>query len=122
MRPTKDISIIEIYSHSNADQWNQFLSKCAAKGNINLLAETRTALQKDMDSLARQKLNSDSICVFYIRLIRSLEQTAKFILRKKYPNPLHGKPNPAPEDVAKWNQVKKFRAQELEKFLQSKSY
>lgn len=67
--------------------WNSFLTLCYKNKNINALMIMRYRLQAGMDDVAKQKLNTEEISVFYLRLMRSVEITARKILREKHKNP-----------------------------------
>ena len=87
MRQFEAIDLLKLYSNSNTKKWNSFLTNCLTNGDINTLTMTRYGLQAGMDDLAKKKLNTEKMILWFIRLQRSLEKTIKDILRKKEPNP-----------------------------------
>lgn len=96
------------------------LSKNLRAQNINELAKIRYQIQAGMDDLAKAKMNDEKMITFYIRLLKSLENTAKQVLRLKHPmpgdNPLIA--NKYPDKLA----AKRARDQEWAKFLHRSAY
>jgi len=84
--PTVDL--LKLYSSVTAHEWNKILTKALIHSDVEQLKKLRYGLQAGMDDLAKKKLNSNKIVNWYLRLIRSVENTMKSILRKKYPSPL----------------------------------
>ncbi|MBK8260102.1 MAG: hypothetical protein IPK80_02055 [Nannocystis sp.] len=69
-----------------------------------------------MDDLAKKKLNTEEMNIWFIRLNRSIENTAKKILREKYPLP-EDNPLDFENRTAVTGDMKKKRDDELAKFL-----
>lgn len=115
-----EFDLLKLYSSGSYKGWNEYLNNCYHANNINSLASMRYALQAGMDKLARQKLNDEKMSVFYLRLMKSVEDTAKKIIRKVHPLPTD---NPL---IAKQNldtlAIKRRRDAELELFFKNSSY
>jgi hypothetical protein len=124
-RKYESIDLLSLYTNGSTNGWNDFLNKCVVNMDINSLAKVRYQIQAGMDDLAKLKLNSDPIVVWYCRLVRSLENTARQIIRIKHPlpqdNPLWIK-DPNQKDLKTFADVKKDRDFELAKFFRSSSY
>lgn len=114
------IDILKLYAQSNPSEWNSYLSNSARKQDLNGLANTRRRLQAGMDLLAKKKLNSEKIILFFIRLQNSIENTMKVIVRAKMPNPCDD-----PLKAKDWLHVKgdkKVRDNNFERFLKKTGY
>ena len=81
------VDILTLLSKGNYVKWNEFLTDCLMKNDINRLAQVRKDLQINMAQLAKKNLNSERINVFFCRLITSIEKTARRIIKKIEPNP-----------------------------------
>jgi hypothetical protein len=96
------------------------LDTLVANNDINKIAEIRYSLQAGMDDLVKKKLDDEKIVMWFIRLNRSLENTARIILKKLRPNP---------HDIAKSGnhsaesfEQKRARDQELREFLRKTAF
>ena len=123
-RQTEGIDLLKLYSLGSNNGWNQFLDECLANHDVNRLKKTMRGIQVGMDNATKLKLPDDKIANFYVRLLKSLENTMKAILRQKYPNP---RDNPKfAHDPAmaekKWLEIKRKRDQEFESFLRKSSF
>lgn len=120
MRKYEAIDLMALYSTRSYVAWNTMLTKNLREMNINGLAKVRYQIQAGMDDLAKKKLTNEDIIVWYLRLMRSIEKTAKQILRIKHPmpgdNPLVAKKYPDRLSA------KRARDQEFQKFLHTSSY
>lgn len=87
MRKYEAIDLMKLYTHGSSNGWNDFLTECYNKNDINKLAVVKYRISAGMDDLAKQKLNSDAINVQFVRWVRSIEVTARKIIKKLYPLP-----------------------------------
>jgi hypothetical protein len=115
---------MKLWTLGSANGWNEQLDKCVHNQSINELARIRYGLQAGMTDLANQKLNDEKMNVFYARLMKSLENTARLIVRKIHPLPhdaptIHGikSKHPVSALVAKRN-----RDREMELFFNKSSF
>lgn len=115
------IDLLKLYSSGSHNGWNEVLNQCYQTNNINKLARLRYGIQAGMDKLAKEKLNTEQINLFFIRLNKSLENTAKQIIRKKYPLP-GDNPLIAKEYDKKSLEVKRKRDRELAAFFKKSAY
>lgn len=122
MRKHQAIDLMKLYSQGSSNGWNEFLSKCQKNHSINDLAKMRYCVQAGMDDLAKAKLNTDDVNAWFCRIIKSLELTAKRIIKIKHPlpqdNPLIAKNS----EFADLSLIKKKRDQELANFIRASSY
>lgn len=122
MRKGQAIDLMKLYSQGSANGWNEFLSKCYDDKNINSLAKMRYSVQVGMSDLAKKKLNTDEMNSWFCRIIKSIEITAKRIIKAKHPlpgdNPLLAKKL----EYIDQKIIKEKRDQELAKFMASSSY
>ena len=120
MRKHQAIDLLKLYSSCNAQQWNEFLTRCQRTHDIPTLAKTRYELQAGMVDLSKKKMNTDKMIEWFIRLQNSIENTIKLILREKNPHPC--------DDPLKAAQYLEFkgskteRDQDFERFLRRSSY
>jgi hypothetical protein len=79
-----------------------------------------------MDDLVKAKLNTEPINIWFCRIVKSLENTARQIIRIKHPlpqdNPLWIKDHARLKEHKTLEQVKKHRDFELAKFFRYSSY
>lgn len=120
-RKFEAIDLMKLHSLGSANGWNKILDECLLNSDINRLAKLRYQIAAGMDDLAKQKLNTEEMCVWYIRLNRSLENTAKKILRAKYPLP-GDNPMEKETNTLKALEQKRKRDYELQQFFKKSSY
>ena len=70
----------------NGPIWEEFLMKCRNENDLEKLKKTLYGIQAGMDLLVRQHLSGQKINEIFASMTRSIETTAKKILRKKYPS------------------------------------
>ena len=120
MSSSEEINLMEIYTLSNSDKWNAWLTYCLKHHDIHNLKKVYKGIQISMNDLVKKKIADDKLNNFFLRIQRSIEQTLKRILREKYPNPLDrvGKNKVVDlEDHLKHLNNKRKRDQEFEAFL-----
>ncbi len=81
-----EIDLIKLYTEGTTEKWNAFLTDCLEKNQIERLVQTRKGLQIGAKTLANNKMNSPKMNEFFIRLNRSIEITAKKIIKKLHPD------------------------------------
>lgn len=116
------IDILELYSKGDPYKWNAFLDKCVEDKNINRLADTLRELQVGMAELAKKKLNTEDINNQFARWTRSIDQTAKKIIRQLHPLPQDNPLIAKKKEFVDQAKIKRQRDDELEKFLRRSSY
>ena len=125
-RKYDSVDLMKLYAQGSANGWNEYLTAMLNAGDINALARMRYALQAGMDDLTKIKMNDEKMSLFYVRLLKSVEETAKKIIRRKHPMPhdlptIHGiktkhdNPTTALE-------AKRKRDRELELFFNKSSF
>jgi hypothetical protein len=87
-RKYPNMSIIKIKETMSTKDWNNFLAICYTKRDIEGLKRALYGIQADMSDLAGIGLTDAAITSVFLRLQRSIEQTAKKIFRELYPSPL----------------------------------
>lgn len=87
MRKHEAIDLMKLYSLGSHNGWNEVLTECYDKRDIKRLAKLRYQIQAGMDDLSKLKLNGPDIIEWYCRLVRSIEITAKRIVKRKHPMP-----------------------------------
>ncbi len=121
MRKFDPIDLMKLYSKGSNNGWNEFLLECVHKLDINKLAKVRYQICAGMDDLAKAKLNTPEIDVWFVRLSMSLEKTARQILRIKHPLK-NDDPLRTVKTELDHHQIKKKRDQELAKFMKDSNY
>jgi hypothetical protein len=113
---------MKLYSQGSSNGWNEFLTNCYNKRDINALGRMRYSVQAGMDDLAKKKLNTDEINAWFCRIIKSIEITAKRIIKVRHPlpgdNPLIAKKL----EYIDSKLINQKRDQELAKFMATSSY
>jgi hypothetical protein len=120
-RKYEAIDLLKLRTHGSTKGWNDFLNECLVKLDIHALAKVRYRICAGMDDLAKAHLNTEEICVWFVRLNRSLEVTAKKIIRIKHPMP-GDKGTKVKEMVSESYAAKKKRDFELQKFMKESAY
>lgn len=123
-RKYPSIDIMKLWTLGSANGWNEFLTASEHSSNINALARARYSLQAGMDDLVKIKMNDEKMNVFYIRLMKSVENTAKQIIRKLHPLPhdiptVHGIKSKKPDSALI---AKRKRDREMELFFNKSSF
>lgn len=113
-----EIDLLKLYAQSDNKKWNHMLTECLRDNDINRLVKIRYGIQMGMSSLAKKKMNDEKICAWFIRLDKSIYDTARAIIRKV---------NPLPNDDPSLNSmdtihIKRKRDRDLEKFLKDSSF
>lgn len=115
------IDLLKLYALGNENKWNKFLAICLVNKDINKLAQIRNQLQRGMNELVKKKLNDEKMNLFFIRLQKSLDDTAKNIIKSRNPmpgdNPLGNK-----ELHKTTHDIKKQRDKELLEYLRRCAY
>jgi hypothetical protein len=114
------IDLIKLYTAGNTTEWNDWLTLCLANQNLNELSKRLYGIQAGMDDLVKQKLDTEDLRYWFVRLQRSIEKTAKKIFRQKWPNPCDD-PYLAKSHKS-FRDVKRKRDKALEDFLRGSSY
>lgn len=120
-RKYQAIDLLTLHMECDFEKWNRFLRRCFLQHDVHALVEVRYGLMAGMDDLGKQKLNTDEMIQFYLRLLKSVENTAKKVLRAKYPNPHDShdlKKHWSPEHLA----AKRQRDQDFERFMRRSGY
>jgi|KBSSwiStaDraftv2_1062776.scaffolds.fasta_scaffold156523_2 hypothetical protein len=121
-RKYEAIDLMKLHTHGSHRGWNDFLKKCLKSQNINELARVRYSIQAGMDDLVKQNLNTEEMILWYIRLNRSLETTAKQIIKLKHPMPGDTPTKNKEFQIGEYALAKRKRDQELQKFMKESSY
>lgn len=141
-RKWPNISILRIKEKLSPANWNSFLNRCYRLQDIESLKKALYGIQADMSDLAKQGINSNDITTLFLRMQRSLTETARMILKKKHPSPLDNAGNnldtkkrlaikqggnlseieKAKRDFEKNKQAKRMRDAEFEQFIKDSSF
>lgn len=119
-RKHDSIDLLKLMMTWDTKRWNAFLLKCDQSNDVQTLSATRYGLQAGMAKLAQQKLNTDQVVNLYLRMLKSVEKTAKNIFRRKYPNPLDDATLSA--EYSHFLDDKRKRDQELELFFKKTGF
>lgn len=119
-RKHDSIDLMKLYSLGSSNGWNQMLSVCLRNLDINKLMQVKYGIESGMDDLVKKKLNTDDVNVWYLRLVKSIENTAKQIIKIRNPLP-HDNPLIA-KDHSKTKDIKTKRDKELYDFIKKSSF
>lgn len=120
MRQHEAIDLLKLYFESSPAKWNAWLARCKDYHNLAELKKVYYGLQAGMDDLAKNKMNSDKLSTWFLRLQRSIEKTAKAIIREK--NPMPGDNALDKATSAKMLEAKRKRDREFEAFIRKAAY
>mgnify|MGYP001578012671 FL=1 len=113
-KPQK-IDILKLYANGDTKAWNTFLSGCLQNYDLLALEKVLYGIELGMQDLAKQKMNSDKINAWFLRLQRSIEKTIRDIIRSKNPHPLDDPFNK--EKFGHMIDSKKKRDEDIERHL-----
>lgn len=119
-RKHEAVDLMKLFSMGSVNGWNEFLSECLRTHNINRLGKMRYAVQAGMVDLAKKKLNTPEIDVWFCRLTKSIENTAKAIIRQRHPMP--GDNPMAAKKYPNALEAKRARDRDLAAFMKRSSY
>lgn len=122
MRKYEAIDLMKLKSLGSHVGWNKMLTEAYEKRDINRLAKLRYQIQAGMDDLAKNKLNTADMNIWFCRIMKSLEITAKRIIKAKYPLPQDNPLIAKRAEYLNFGEAKKRRDLELKAFLQKSSY
>lgn len=120
MRKFDAIDLLPLYTEGNSKAWNEMLHLLHINGDINSLVKVRYQIQAGMDDLVKQKLDDEKIVTFFLRLNKSLEDTAKLIIKAR--NPLPNDSALSIDKTQKSLDAKRKRDEELREFLRRSAY
>ena len=116
------IDILKLMAvNKDSERWNNVLSDCFDTQDINRLSRLRYGIQAGMARAAKNNLNTEDVNNFFIRLNRSIENTAKAIVRKRHPMPSDN-PLIAKDQSSAALEAKRKRDKELAAFFKRSSY
>lgn len=121
-RKVEAIDLMKLFSQGSNNGWNEFLTKCADDMNIEKLCRVKYSLQAGMDDLAKKNLNTAEMNVWFIRLCKSIDQTARLIIRKRHPLPQDNPLVAKDKEFLKYAEIKTKRDRELAAYLKKSSY
>jgi hypothetical protein len=142
-RKWPNISILKIKEKLSIGNWNSFLNTCYKYQDIESLKKALYGIQADMSDLVKIGANSTDIVNLFLRLQTSLINTARKVLKIKYPSPLDNAGNDmaveerlaqknnrnslskiekAKLDFSRHSAIKKKRDQEFELFIKESSF
>lgn len=120
-RKYEAIDLMKLRAQGSTNGWNEILTKYYNRRDINALAKLKYQICAGMDDLAKQKINNDEINAWWCRLVKSIETTAKRIIKLQIPMP-----GDNPLMAAKLGltelEAKRRRDRELAKFMKESSY
>lgn len=118
MRKYEAIDLAKLYSLGSNNGWNEILTDCLKKRDVNRLVKIRYQIQAGMDDLTKQKLNTDQMSSWFLRLQKSIEDTIRKIIKLQSSMPLD---NPLEKSKDSLDQKRK-RDFDLEQHLKKSSY
>jgi hypothetical protein len=108
-----------LYAYGNVQRWNSFLDKCLVNLDLQRIVEVRYGIQAGMTDTP-DSTRTDKVCKLFLRMQKSLEDTARRIIRKKHPLP-NDNPNIA-QNFSELRETKRKRDIEFEKFMRESSF
>jgi len=101
-------------------KWNKWLTRCLKNKDLEELVKVKYGIQLGMDDLVKTKMNTPFVNEMFCRLIKSIENTAWSIIKKR---------NPMPNDIVgntetnnKTLEAKRKRDLEFNNFLMRTSW
>lgn len=117
-----EIDLLKLITVWNGNAWEEMIREAIEKNDLKKLSSTLYGIQRGMDRMAKNNLNSPKVCEIFAKLTRSIEYAAKQIFKKKYPTILDTKTIKPDHDHIKEFRNKKLRDELFRKFLQSSRY
>lgn len=112
------IDLVKLYGQHTPERWNKYLTTCHKSQNTKELLDMMNRLQVGMDKMVKDKLDTEDLRLFFIRLTRSCENTLKRIWREKHKNPNY---DPLNQDAKYLDEKRKLDLQ-FEKALRKASF
>lgn len=85
MSRAEAIDLLDLRFQSGTKEWNRFLAVCQHKQDLQTLGDVYRRINMGMADLAKNGLNTDEMSAWYLRLQKSLENTAFEIMKAKMP-------------------------------------
>lgn len=118
-RKYPEVDLHKLIATWTVKEWNGFLTKCLNNLDIEKLKATRYSLQAGMARASKLKMNDEKTCNVFIRMVRSIENTMRQILRIKHPLP---QDNASGDKIFIGIEAKRKRDLEFEQFLRDSSF
>lgn len=115
------VDLMKLYAKGSHNGWNEFLTECLNKQQVNRLGRMRRALQIGMDDLVKKKISTTDIEIWFLRLQKSIEKTVRAIIRTRHPNPFDNAKT-AKESDPRWKAIKNAREADLEAWYRQSGY
>lgn len=121
-RKWPSIDVVSLYARGDSAGWNALLGSHLKNLDINGLAKLRYGIQAGLVDAGKSGFASPKLDSFFLRLQKSIEDTAKKIIRLKQPNPAdnpHLSPEQRTQEVVR---AKRVRDALLEAFIMESSF
>lgn len=121
-RKFESLDLIKLEAMDSAETWNSMLTAAYKRRDINGLAKLLYRLQAGMADAEKAQLATPKLRMHFIRWQKSIEDTAKKIIKSKIPNPLD---NPLADTATVHRdaaEAKKKRDHMFELFLRASSF
>ena len=121
-RKFEALDVVNMYATLKEQDWIFFLRRATKTGNIDKLIGYRYGLQAGLTDAIAKGMKNDKLDLWVIRRCADIEKCARFILKKKYKNPMLDPKKDPTGYVKKAIQAKKIRDKAFEIFLQKSSF
>lgn len=79
------IDILQLYGFGNSKNWCAWLERCRQRQDVRDLEKVYYGVQAGADDCAKSGSMDDKLAAWTVRILRSIEKTAKTVYREKYP-------------------------------------
>lgn len=86
-RKFEALDVVNMAATLKPEDWKYFLKRASLAGNINKLMSYRYGLQAGLADAASKGVSTPEMDIWVMKLIRNIEQCAKWIFRNKHPMP-----------------------------------
>lgn len=121
-RKWPEIDVVKLYVNVDHQTWNRYLSHLLKTENIEEIKKTLYGIQSGMAKASSKKMTDKKMTLWFVRVQKSLHDTAKMIFRKKYPHPLDNPENAKNSEHLGFIDIKRKRDGEFQKFLKDVSF
>lgn len=121
-RKHQSLDVVNMYATLTLEHWESCLRKAVKSGSIEKLMAWRYGLQAGLAEAVARGIKDDKLDLWVIKRCRDIEKCARFILKKRHPEPkLDPKKEPA-KYVQQARELKKKRDREFEAFLMKSNF
>ncbi len=116
------LDVVNMFATLTLEHWKSVLLTACKSNNIEKCVAWRYGLQSGLSDAVGKGIKNEKLDLWVIKRCRDLEKCARFILKKKYPDPVLNLKTDPKEYIAKVKKTKQMRDRDLENYLRRSSF